>query len=318
MDHCVQCGHELGVGRYCTNCGRPVDASPSWRTDTAERGDRAGAAPEPAPDAAPPPAWTSPPPARFPLYADEVPGRPEHPHSEPPTAPPAPPVADAPAATPTPHRRRPLGLWIAAAAVAVLVTVVGVVLTTSDDDPSARDDTSSDAAKDDGDDGTDGSDGGSGGVANLATTASVEVPATAGPGQDVDGNPVGFDGENMLDAVPETAWRMPGDGTGEEIVVTLAAESHLRSVGMINGYAKKAQDRDWYHGNRRVEEVEWVFDDGTTVVQQLGDDTGVQSVDVDVTTTGVTIRLLSVSKPGSGPSARDFTAISDLSLVGES
>ena len=36
MSTCVNCGHELGVGRFCTNCGHPVGApAPDWRTDTA-------------------------------------------------------------------------------------------------------------------------------------------------------------------------------------------------------------------------------------------------------------------------------------------
>ncbi len=106
---------------------------------------------------------------------------------------------------------------------------------------------------------------------------------------------------------------MPGDGTGEEIVVTLPRETRLRSVGMINGYG--GGDVDWYHGNRRIEQVEWVFDDGTTVPQTLGDTEAVQSMDVDVTTTTITIRLVKASAPGKGPSRRDSTAISDLLLV---
>lgn len=297
MDHCAKCGYELGVGRYCTNCGHPVDAEPTWRTDTAERPRVAPATPPP--DEPPPPAWTSPPPARFPLYADEADPAEQTMHAE-------------PVAPPASHRRRPWGLWVAGAAVLLLVAMVGVLLVVGGDDPSSTvEEPASGATSDTGD-------GGDGGVGNLASAASVSVPATAGPGQDVDGKPVAYDGENMLDGVPETAWRMPGDGTGAEIVVSLAEKSRLRSVGLINGYAKSAADRDWYHGNRRIEQVEWAFDDGTTVTQELGDSTGVQSVDVDVSTTTVTLRLLAVSKPGSGPSARDFTAISDLSLVGTS
>src|SRR4051794_39344442 len=81
MTDCANCGHRLAIGRYCTNCGHPVgvDApapvpSPAvddfdWRTDTAER-----VAVPPVLDDAPPPAWTPPPAARFPLFADEVDG----------------------------------------------------------------------------------------------------------------------------------------------------------------------------------------------------------------------------------------------------
>ncbi|MFC7497571.1 MULTISPECIES: NADase-type glycan-binding domain-containing protein [unclassified Nocardioides] len=296
MDHCTRCGHELGIGRYCTNCGHPVAVEPEWRTDTAERSRPI----PPPPDEPPPPAWTPPPPARFPLYADEAPPSDDTLHHAP--------VGGV-------HRARPWGLWIGGAAVAVLVLVVVIALLADDDTPPpAAEETASAAPVEEGA----GGGGTGGGVGNLASQASVEVPATAAPGQDVAGEPVTFDAENMLDGVPETAWRMPGDGTGGEIVVTLASESSLRSVGLINGYAKKAEGRDWYHGNRRVEQVEWVFDDGTTISQDFEDTTGVQSTDVEITTTTITIRLIAVSEPGTGPSSRDFTAISDLSIVGES
>jgi hypothetical protein len=152
-------------------------------------------------------------------------------------------------------------------------------------------------------------------TAGLTASSEVTVPATAEPNQDVEGNPVDYDGANMLDGVPETCWRMPGDGSGEQIVITLPQETRLRSVGLINGYAKQQQDRDWYHGNRRIQKVEWEFDDGRSFPQVLGDTTAVQSIDVDVTTTTITLRLISVSKPGKGPAARNFTAISDLLLV---
>jgi hypothetical protein len=62
--------------------------------------------------------------------------------------------------------------------------------------------------------------------------------------------------------------------------------------------------------------VEWVFDDGSTVQQDLDDTTGVQYVDVDVTTRTVVLRLVSVSPPGRGRAARDYTAVSDLVFVG--
>ena len=155
----------------------------------------------------------------------------------------------------------------------------------------------------------------------LAALASVTVPDTAPPNQDVSGNPVTYAGANMLDGVAETCWRMAGDGTGGEIVVTLPAETRLGSVGIVNGYAKAAQDAkgrelDWYHGNRRVLSVEWSFDDGTSIVQSLDDSTELQSLAVDVTTQVIRIRLAEVSPPGTGRAARDYTAISDLSVVG--
>ena len=305
MAECANCGQELGDGRYCTNCGNPVDgasdaAEPGWRTDTAERPRTQASTPAPPPaPSAPPPAWTPPPAPRFPLYADEV--------AE----------TEGPVLEATDHRQsRSMGGWLAAAVVLVLVLVAGgwLLFAGEDgDDPPAAKQPADSATAAGGDEKPDGT--ASPAPSGLTAQSQVTVPETAGAGQDVDGNPVTYDGANMLDGAPETCWRMPGDGTGEEIVVTLPRETRLRSVGMINGYAKKGGDVDWYHGNRRVERVEWVFDDGTTVPQTLADTAAVQSVDVDVTTTTVTIRLVAVSEPGKGPSRRDFTAISDLLFV---
>jgi hypothetical protein len=92
----------------------------------------------------------------------------------------------------------------------------------------------------------------------------------------------------------------------------------LSEVGLVNGYAKSSGDLDRYRGNRRVRGVEWAFNDGTVVGQSFDDSRELQSLPIEpVTTTTVTLRLLDVSKPGCGRSARDYTAISDVSLVGE-
>jgi hypothetical protein len=239
-----------------------------------------------------------PPPPRYPLFADE-----------------AEPAYVAP--EPHPHRRpRPVWPFVVAAVALLLVVGVlaGVGLLAGGDDASTGAATATKSRH-----GHSPSATPAGG--QLLAGATVSVPATAPPNQDVSGNPTTYDGDNMLDGVPETCWRMPGDGSGAEITVTLPRETHLRRVGLINGYAKTAEDAqgkelDWYHGNRRVLSVEWVFDDGTTVSQDLDDTEAVQSVDVDVTTTTVVLRLVSVSPPGAGRASRNYTAISDLSFVG--
>lgn len=320
MTSCTNCGNELGVGRFCTNCGQPIE----WRTDTAER-----APVPPAPKLPPPAPADLPPKPRFPLFADEIP--PVSPVPQPrteqlPAQPPPPVPPPPPPAEPAPHRRG-AGPWVAWLSVAVALVLVaglgGWLLTRGDgDDGSTASDTPSDSPRPSGQQSEPPSSAAPTSLpGELAGQSDVVVPATAPPNQDVSGNPVTYAGANMLDGVPDTCWRMPGDGTGDEITVTLPAATRLRSVGIVNGYAKSAQDAkgrelDWYHGNRRVLSVEWVFDDGTTVVQTLGDTTDLQSVDVDATTTTVTVRLLEVSKPGKGPAARDYTAISDLSVVG--
>jgi hypothetical protein len=333
MSNCVSCGHELDVGRFCTNCGHPVDTAPpepDWRDDTAVRPKvpttPPPSAPPPPPRTAPPTAPPTPPPGsvppkpRFPLFADEV--EDAHPVPRQPSAPP-----DAPtyATPPAQHRaRRPWVPWVAVAAALLLVAGLGVWLLTGDDDP---DPTASDQG------GRDRSSRSSGEPSRTPTSeappaagdvtadSTVQVPETAPPNRDVEGNPVTYAADNMLDGDPETCWRMPGDAAGEELTITLPGEAELRSVGLVNGYAKTAQDADgreldWYHGNRRVLSVEWVFDDGTTLSQDLEDSTDLQAIHVaGVTTSTITLRLVTVSEPGTGPAARNYTAISDLAVV---
>ncbi|WP_395660023.1 NADase-type glycan-binding domain-containing protein, partial [Nocardioides sp.] len=250
-------------------------------------------------------------PPRYPLFADEV-GQPAGAADVPPGQPPPYPPPSYPPA-PAPRGRRPWWPWLVLAAVLVLVVgvVAGVATLTGDDETGAR------ARPGGHGSGSSGSAPASGGLSGRST---AQVPATAPPNQDTAGNRTTYDAANLLDGVPETCWRMPGDGTGGEVTVTLPGRTHLRSVGIVNGYAKTARDAqgrelDWYHGNRRVLAVEWVFDDGTTVAQDLDDTTAVQSVDVDVTTATVVLRLVEVSPPGTGPASRDYTAVSEISLV---
>ena len=151
----------------------------------------------------------------------------------------------------------------------------------------------------------------------MARFATATAPVTAKPNLDTQGNVVRYAAGNMLDGVPETCWRMPADGTGMELTFSLSGPTELTEVGLINGYAKRAGKLDWYAGNRRVLSVEWVFDDGTVVPQSLSESRNLQTVQVEpVTTSTVVLRLVTVSAPGKGPSARNFTPISEVSLFG--
>jgi hypothetical protein len=328
---CAQCGAELDIGRFCTNCGHPVgapvpstDAEPDWRTATAER---PAVGPDPAPPpVVPPPVTAATTPPRFPLYADE----------------PAPLDDTAAFGTPPSHRHagprtrdsRPGWLpWLAGALALLLFAGLGAwLLLGGDDDPGptaadraaatpsetpqpTREPSPTESAEPSDEPSADGQ------PADLARTATATVPATAEPNQDVDGNLVRYEARNMLDGVPETTWRMPGDGTGETLTFDFDSPVTLTSVGMVNGYAKTAREGgttlDWYAGNRRVLAVEWLFDDGTLVRQDLEETRTLQSIDVDpVTTESVQVRLVTVTPPGRGPSARNYTAVSEVSLVG--
>jgi hypothetical protein len=157
---------------------------------------------------------------------------------------------------------------------------------------------------------------------DVAGQAAASAPRTAPPNEDVYGNRTTYAAGNMLDGSPSTCWRMPGDGTGSELTFALAGPTSMTQVGLINGYAKKVRvggrTLNWYVGNRRVLSVQWVFDDGTTVDQALSETTDMQTLDLaaPVTTSTVRLRLVTVSAPGTGRSARDYTAISEVSLVG--
>lgn len=317
-DTCAQCGHPLGVGRYCTNCGHLVDPSRAWRTDTAER---------PAVREEVRPEYAGAPPApRFPLFADEV-LRPV-----PPAAPPAP----APVPAPDPPRGRGVLLWLVGAVVVVVVAALGLHLLTGTDSGSGTSsgNRAGEATRPTGTgrpspDTTPSADPSisprAGRTPNPAPTRPTDVarfataaaPGTAPPGRDVRGNVVRYVPFNMLDGVTSTAWRTPGDGTGDLILITLDRPTTLTSVGMINGYAKSEPGYDGYLANRRITSVQWTFDDGTTIPQSLATDRSMQSVDVPgVRTRTVRLRIIGVSRPGPGRTGRDYTAISDLSIVG--
>jgi hypothetical protein len=347
MSSCTSCGHQLGVGRFCTNCGAPVDSStpdgtpvstpvtpaPSdddWRTDTAERRlSQAAADPR-----TPPAAVAPPPPPRYPLFADEVEGYTPYGPLTTTTSEPAaePGAADADAdelaerAEPEyepydydydydEERRSPV-LWIVAAALVLVLVAAGWWFLVRDDgsDPAADDGGTGQSAQEPGTSNEDS--------VEVAGRASAKAPKTAKPNEDVNGDQVSYDASNMLDGVADTAWRAPGDGTGMKLTFTLREPTELHQVGMVNGYAKTSTDSkgrtfDWYLGNRRIQAVIWVFDDGSKVRQQLAETREMQLVDVPDAVTGtVVLRIATVSPPGEGNAARDFTAISEVSFLG--
>lgn len=242
------------------------------------------------------------------------------------------------------HRGRPPWLpWAMLGAILLLVAAVGIVLMTGRDDTS---DTATDPVTSDSPSLVPNTPSASTSLtpgttptipepgtpsatpqvkpADVARFATATVPDTAPPNLDVDGNQVRYEARNMLDGVPETCWRMPGDGSGSEITIQLAEPTLLTRVGLINGYAKSAtgaggSELNWYTGNRRIQAVEWVFDDGTVLAQNLTETRQMQSIEVDeIVTSTIRLRLLSVSAPGTGQAARDYIAISDLTIVGVS
>jgi len=285
MSYCTHCGHHVELGRFCTNCGAPLAEQP-WRSDTAER------------------ELTAVLPAR-PLYADEAAAPQVVPEAEPTVVLPRTPLA-APVAAPEPVRRsRGHLLWLAAAGVVVLLCGLAWLIGSGlpgDDSPSGHNSVPS-VADDE--------------VVDLTRGASASAPETARPNLDLSGDMVRYEASNLLDGVASTAWRMAGDGSGETLTITLPGPSVVTRVGLINGYAKVDQagrhEANWYDRNRRVLEVEWLFDDGTSVVQRFDDTRRMQALDVGpIATSTIKLRLLIVSAPGD----RNYTAISDVLIKG--
>jgi hypothetical protein len=158
-------------------------------------------------------------------------------------------------------------------------------------------------------------------ASDVAGLARATAPAHAPAAVDFAGNPVSYDASNLVDGAPDTCWRVAGDATGTILTFRLDQPTRLTRVGLVNGYAKTAfsggRRFDWYAGNRRVLSADWIFDDGSSVRQVFSTTRTMQTQTIDpVTTSTVRLRITAVSPPGSGRSARNDTAISEVSLVG--
>lgn len=355
MKHCTQCGHLLGLGRFCTNCGAPVAPRPDplsdpiepaaaaptsgsssdWASDTAERprppspapGTTAPAAPsEPPPLRTPPVVAEAPPPPRFPLFADEV--VPAPPPPAPPPAAPLQPVAvlelDEPWDDPQDDTSDDWDddwedgrpRWV----WAVLALVVLAALVTGAWFLGQQLGDDDDPADDPPASGS-AQPGAKDELVDHTAEASAKAPSTAEPGEDVDGDPTSYDASNMLDGVPATTWRTEGDASGMKIVFTFPEKTRITEVGLINGYAKKARDGgkvlDWYEGHRRIQQVTWIFAAGQSLRQNLSESREVQTIEVEpVEVRKVVLKIVATSEPGDGAARRDFTAISDVLLAG--
>lgn len=324
---CAHCGASVTGGRFCTNCGARIGTVPAvsqdWSspTDTAER--RYDVVEQPAP---PPPASQH---------------QPTQQRSVPPILPPPPPPeAPAHAHAAAYHRQGPgAGLWVGVGALMLVVLLLGgfLLLHGSGGGDTAVDSTPplvpkaepttepttdpSTPTADSSSPSTSTSPTAGGRATNVAGLAQASAPAHAPGGVDFAGSPVTYVAPNMVDGITDTCWRQVGDGTGTTLTFRLDRPTRLTRVGLINGYAKIAYDGgkrfDWYLGNRRVLGVDWIFDDGSTFSQTLGDSRTMQQTAITpVTTSVVRLQITSVSPPGKGRAARDDTAISEVLLIG--
>jgi hypothetical protein len=314
MNFCTNCGAELGVGRFCTNCGAPISGvlPPDFPSSTAVRPPL-----PPEPEAttvrpvAPPPVTGG---SRYPLYADQaVLAK----------------VADRLQPTPPPRRHASSNRsWVLPIVLLVLAMLAaasaGVWLSTRDsgdpDDVAGQPTPSAPISREPSptapspiprDDGQ----------VDLAPLADVEGPPPVPPGLDLANNRVTYPATNMLDENPQSAYRIPGDATSSVITFRLPEEHRITEVGLVNGYAKVdtrgGNTINWYDRNRRILRVEWRFDDGTSVVQDLESTREMQLLEIDpLKTQTIELTILEVSPPGAGPLSKNVTAISDVLIVG--
>jgi len=313
MNFCTNCGAELGVGRFCTNCGAPISGvlPADFPSSTAVR---PPLPPEPqgttVRPVAPPDASGG---SRYPLYADQaVPSS----------------VAARQQPGPAPRRHASDRSWVLPIVLLVLAMLAaataGVWLATRDsggaDDvtgettPPAPTSTEPSGPTDETTPRADGQ-------SDLAPLAEVEGPEPVPPGLDLANNRVTYPATNMLDDNPESAYRIPGNATSSVITFRLPETSTITEVGLVNGYAKtdtrNGNTIDWYDRNRRILRVEWRFDDGTSVVQDLDSTREMQLLEIDpVKTESIELTILAVSSPGAGPLSKNVTAISDVLIVG--
>lgn len=337
VDRCVACGAELGVGRFCLNCGHPVGAPapevvehrpiapPVQAADPTPVAptNPTAPAPEPESEAAPSPLPAPEPAPRSPRPAPVVPPAPRHewdpeedllPYEE---------VDDLDEA---PIRGQAWILWVVGAVLLIglaflLLRVLGTDGAEVDAEASAPTSSESSDAPADADqaaaDTASEVPEGVGPLVQLVEGATFAVASTAPPTRDLDGTLVAYDAAQMGDGDPATTWRTPGAAELQEIRVTLPQEAVVTRVGLINGYAKKVAGVDWYPNNRRILSVTWAFDDGSWVEQTFAERPGMQRLKVPPVRTGtVVITINTVTPPGPGSLGRDYTAVSEISVVG--
>jgi hypothetical protein len=148
-------------------------------------------------------------------------------------------------------------------------------------------------------------------------TAVAPAGASAGcvdrPGVDAAGHRVTYQPRNAVDGRHDTAWRCPGRGIGQRLVVRLPRTVAVGAVGLVPGYAKTdpRSGADRYAENNRITAVRWRLGNGVSVVQHLdgaASDRSMQTVRVPRTRTHrIELQVLAVRQ---GP--RNTTCVSEV------
>lgn len=297
VETCERCGAELGVGRYCLNCGHPVGAPVE---------DRESFLPWLGEDEYDDHGWAAS--VTDDSVADDAPV--VDPDDD----------LEGPAENPGEPRAGWLPWLVGTVGLVVLLLVLVSCLGNDEGSGAAQDATTGESSPEqtvDPEETEEPETTKKQKPGDVSRTATVTAPVTAPPTTDLDGQTVAYEAAQMLDRTPATAWRMPGDGTGTVLTFTLAEPTEITRVGLVNGYAKQIEGVDWYPNNRRITSATWTFAEGTTVDQSFEMRPRLQTLKVDpVTTSTVTLTITGVTPPGPGTLGRDYTAISEVRLIG--
>jgi|GEM_PF-1729029 hypothetical protein len=149
----------------------------------------------------------------------------------------------------------------------------------------------------------------------FAAFAFTQAP----PGRDAAGNTVYYYANNTIDGYLDTAWRVPGNGIGERVIVFFDQAVRLSEVWIVPGYAKvdpvSGENRFWQ--NRRVRKVRLTFGGGRWVEARLAEQPEFQPVRFEpVLTSYVEVMVLETTTPGA-QNGRDFTPISEIAPIGQ-
>lgn len=150
--------------------------------------------------------------------------------------------------------------------------------------------------------------------------AVVAASCEAEPAIDTAGNAVDYRPGYAVDGDAQTAWRCAGDGLGETLELEFDRRASVVEVGLVPGYTKSDphDGTEWYPLNRRLTEVRWHFDDGTTFEQELDPDPGRRDLQMlalpePVDTASVTVEILASVLGDTGD--RSLVAVSDVRVL---
>ncbi|MGH9272948.1 MAG: protein kinase domain-containing protein, partial [Ilumatobacteraceae bacterium] len=144
----------------------------------------------------------------------------------------------------------------------------------------------------------------------VAASASVVRPDS----EDACGNPTTYPPSFLVDGQNDTAWMAPGDGSGQTLTNQLAGPSVVTEVGLVPGYDKfdPCTGTDRFYELRRVTRVQWSFDDGSQIIQDVNPEPGLAAIRLNrgVVTATVTMTVLSTTPPGNA--GLDHTPVSEV------